>query len=197
MKVLDKISTCLTIHANMVLYAAIFVNPTIAMIAFLAAIEALQTAQATMKTGPSDRKAVRDAALDVLDPMIESLKNYVNDLAEGDMIKLTRSGFPISKEPTPSGLTPKMVILSVMPGPVSGSLVIDCVAVPGVKQYYLSYSIADANGMPTTWSQDLLYNKKKMDLGGLAPRVLVWVKTRALANKVLGPYSDPAPGSTI
>jgi hypothetical protein len=197
MKVLEKISKCTGIHANMVLFAAIFVNPPVAMAVFKDAIDALQAAQSAMSQGGQDRKAIRDAALAVIDPIIEELKNYVNDLAKGDMIILTRSAFPLNKERVPSGLTPKMVILSVVPGPVAGSLTVDCAAIKGVKQYYLSYAIADENGFPTQWSQELLYSRKKMELGGLPPRTLVWIRTRALAGQSLGAWSDPAPGSTI
>jgi len=197
MPVLAKISKCRSIHTNLVLYAAIFTAPPFTMVIFLAAIDALDAAQAAMSQGGQDRTAVRNAAEAALNGMITQLKNYVNDVADGDVVKLTRSGFSLNKERQPSGLTPQMVITSVKPGPVSGSLDIVCQSVKDAKMYYLSYSEADNAGNPGTWTADVQFTKSKMLLGGLNPRKLYWVRVRALANQSLGAYSNPVAGSTV
>jgi hypothetical protein len=80
--------------------------------------------------------------------------DYVQSISEGDAAVITTAGLPVKNGPTPTGILPPPVGLSVDLNGISGVMVIRWQSVSGAKSYMLE--CADVvNGVTGAWS--LLY----------------------------------------
>ena len=76
----------------------------------------------------------------VLENKLAHLGNYVNSIAEGDLVKLDSSGFPLSKIPTPVGILPAPVSFKINEGENPGEIYFDITTVKKAKGYIVIYA---------------------------------------------------------
>ena len=82
---------------------------------------------------------------------ISNLGNYVNSVANGDLVKLDSSGFPLSKLPEPVGILPHPDYIHVIDGENHGELAVEISNVPKASGYIVLYSEVPAPADFKNW----------------------------------------------
>lgn len=143
-----------------------FKNPVPKLTVVQAALQAYLDALAKCPQGTKQDIAIKNNKKALLESELSHLGNYVNSIAEGNLVILDGSGFPISKPHAPIGLltAPEYLILS--PGPNPGEVIMDIAIVPKARGYvglYASYPPPEDN---TQW-HSILFTKSKGTVSGL------------------------------
>ena len=102
-------------------------------------IAAYSTALVKAKDGSKEDTANKNACRLTLETALFKLGNYVNLVAEHDVVKLDSSGFPVSKLPEPIGIL-EAPTLTVHYGNNPGELIIEISVVPKASGYIVLYS---------------------------------------------------------
>lgn len=134
--------------------------PTLAVVqtAQTAYTEALGKAQYGGRTDKADKNAKKKTLISLL----RELCDYVNDVAKGDEVILSTSGYSLSKNPQPQVLgTPE---LKVVHG-VSGELISSTRAVPGCRVYRHQFT---TDAAATLW-HEIVSSKATCKIAGLVP----------------------------
>jgi hypothetical protein len=133
------------------------------------AIDTFSASLAKAKYGGRDDKAEKGADKKHLINLLRELCNYINGIAQGNLLILSSCGCPLSKEPQPIILgTPQ---LKVKLG-ISGQLVASSKAVKGAVAYKYMYTANAAGGM---WSE-AMSTKATYKINGLVPGTLYSVQ---------------------
>lgn len=162
-------------------------SPTLAV--FQAAISDYSDALAAAALGGKNNIVIKNARKADLISVLISLALDIMKTANGSLIMLTSSAFPLSKDRTPSGPMGNPQILSLEDGPVSGSLTVAISKVTGAKTYGYEYTL-DPLTDNSQWSSEI-DNLVKHTFSSLEVGKKYWVRVVAYGNNEQEGYSDP------
>ncbi len=147
-----------------------FPTPSPTLPVFLTAIEDYSNALVKAKDGTKQDTADKNAKRKILEGMMADLGNYVNTIADGDLVKLEGSGFPLSKVPAPVGVLEQPSIFRVGEGIDPGTVKIEIGLVPRATGYIVLYyevrSDGTVPGSDAEW-QSKLFSKTTGLITGL------------------------------
>jgi hypothetical protein len=188
----DLIITSLTGNAN-------FPEPWAATVPTLVQLQtdqaSYQSALNAIAAGDRRRVADRDAGRQKLTAGLVSLAYYLQTLANGDATKLSTTGFtprksgqrvlaPLSLQ-APDGTRLERSILS-------GQIVIKARSVNKAASYDVQIATADPT-VEANWSDAGSYTScRRIELGGLTPGKIYWVRLRALGVSGPGAWTPAA-----
>lgn len=170
-----------------------FPNPSPSMAEFHAAYLELKAANlAALDRG---RKALirRDSAVERMDLYLTRLAGYVNSACLGDILKLMNSGFQLVKRGSPISSLDSPKAVTVRPTVFPGQVKLRWQRVPGAIMYVVERATS-AYGQPEQWERVDETSRPQYVLHGMASRVPLRFRVRALGTKVKGPYSAEAFG---
>ncbi len=156
-------------------------------------IAAYSAALVKAKDGSKEDTANKNACRLTLETALFTLGNYVNLVAENDVVKLESSGFPLSKLPEPIGIL-EAPHLTVSYGKNPGELIIEISVVPKASGYIVLYSPLPAPADNNEW-YEIVFSGTRGTLTRLKSETKYVIKVAAIsteANK-MGVYnfSDP------
>jgi hypothetical protein len=147
------------------------------------------TALAAAAQGGKTNVAIKNARKKDLINVLVSLALDIMKLSDGDLVMLTSSGFPLSKDKTPVGPMDTPQILKLEDGPVSGSLKATIGSVKGAKIYGYEYTqdpLTDAS----EWDSEVDSQVKHV-IFDLETGKKYWVRVVAYGKGEQESYSDP------
>jgi hypothetical protein len=124
-----------------------FPTPSPTLTVFLAAIEDYSTALVKAKDGTKQDTADKNAKRKILEEMLADLGNYVNITADGDLVKLEGSGFPLTKIPEPVGILEQPKSFKVTDGIEPGSVTVENSVVAKATGYIVLYYEVKTDGI--------------------------------------------------
>jgi len=136
-----------------------FSSPTISLSDLQAAIAAYSSALIQAADGSKADTATKNACRITLENDLSTLGNYVNLMAEGDLVKLQSSGFPLTKLPVPIGIL-EAPVLTVHYGENAGEMGIDISPIPKASGYIVLYAPTPAPADNNDWNSKLLSSTK-------------------------------------
>jgi len=166
--------------------------------AFQLAITDYSSALVTAKDGTKQDTAKKNAKRKILEGMLAENGNYVNLIANGDLVKLEGSGYPLTKVPAPVGILEQPSYFKVMDGIDPGSVKIENSPVAKSTGYIvLFYEIKDGVPPPASDSewQKCIFSKTTGLITGLKSGSKYMFKSAATspeANKMsLYNFTEP------
>ncbi len=170
-----------------------FTDPQPPLITIQEYIAAYSSALVKAKDGSKEDTANKNACRLTLETALFTLGNYVNLVAEHDVVKLESSGFPVSKLPEPIGIL-EAPTLTVHYGNNPGELIIEISVVPKASGYIVLYSTLPAPADNNEW-YEIVFSGTRGTLTRLKSETKYVIKAAAIsteANK-MGVYnfSDP------
>ncbi|UOA09097.1 hypothetical protein [Methylobacter sp. S3L5C] len=136
-----------------------FTDPQPPLITIQEYIAAYSAALVKAKDGSKQDTANKNACRLTLETSLFTLGNYVNLLAEHDVVKLDSSGFPLSKLPEPIGIL-DAPNLTVYYGNNPGEIIIEISVVPKASGYIVLYSPLPAPAENAEWYEKLFSSTK-------------------------------------
>lgn len=154
-----------------------------------------QTAYLAAKSGAADgdktKIALRTSLRAALTADLKKLAQFIELKANGDVTMLESTGYELSKVPTPAGSDPLPAPqdLRVLKGELPGVLIARCKSVKGAASYETHICATDP-GVPANWSQTAISKGcRRIDLEGLTPGTLYYVRVRAINQNGPGAWS--------
>jgi hypothetical protein len=190
-------------ETSLVIYKRMFGNPdfpspTPSMAELQIAINDYSDALIKSKDGTRHDTAEKNVKRNILVKCLADLGNYVNMVADGDIVKLDGSGFPLSKVPEHIGILPAPDFLNITEHPNSGYLNVEIAKVKRARGYIVLYfeKSADAT-VPennSEWHSKLLSKRTGIIAGLVSGKKYVFkaAATSPEANK-RGIYSFTSP----
>lgn len=167
-------------------------NPTLASLGTL--ITTASTKIATYNsalTAADTALADRDAAILALKAALTQEAAYVENVANGDAVKIESAGMGVRGLATPVGPLPQVMSLIVAPGANEGHLDVSWDPVYGAAAYEV-HTCADPMA-PGNWTYKLTAAKSNADMNTFTSGARIWTRVRAIgADNAPGPWSDPA-----
>ena len=189
----DRIAQALTIKTAMTGNAN-FTTPNPTLSAYNTAITAAQTKVAaynTAKAAAETALADRDAALATMDGLTTQLGDYVQNITNGDKIKIESAGMDTRADAAPVTMT-QVLDLVLSEGDDSGTLDIVWKPVKGARSYEIWLNTTNPD-TEASWALKQTSSKSSDQLTGLTSGVKAWARVRAIGgNNQKGPFSDPA-----
>ena len=180
----EKVSTILEHLKNNPAYP----SPTPTLAAVQTAFEAFKVATAEAAQGGVQNTAARDARRAELVALLRQLSSYVNGTANGDLVKLLSSGFPVQK-PTRAPIGPLAAPAApvVTQGAVSGTITAAAPPVYGASSYNWSVALQSA---PTVDVQTAQTTGARAEFSGLTPGQVYLVSLNAVGAAGVSDWSD-------
>jgi len=166
--------------------------------ALKSAISDYSTALVKCKDGTKQDTAIKNAKRKILEGMLADNGNYINLIADGDLVMLEGSGYPISKVPEPIGILEQPKSFKVTDGIDPGSVSIENSIVEKSTGYIVLYYEIKAGAAPpvndSEW-QSKLFSKTTGLITGLKSGSKYMFKAAATspeANKIsLYNFTEP------
>ena len=147
-------------------------------------------ALAAAAMGGKNNVVVKNARKADLIKALVSMALDIMKICDGDIIMLTSSAFPLSKDKTPVGQLADPQILSVEDGAISGSLAVTLTAaVKGANTYGYEYT-QDPMTDNSQWDSDI-ENAIKHTINDLEAGKKYWVRAVAYGSYGQETYSEP------
>lgn len=127
-----------------------FPTPPVLMPAYKSAIDEYSDALIKSKDGTKQDTAIKNAKREILLGMITENGNYVNLIANGDLVKLEGSGYPLTKVPEPIGILEKPVSFAVTDGDNPGIVNIEIALVSRATGYIVAFCLVPDDGVLPT-----------------------------------------------
>lgn len=171
-------------------------SPTLAVIQ--ASYKAFIDALAKAKEGSKQDTANKNEKRSELEVNLSNLGNYVNAVANGNIVKLDGSGFPISKLPENIGILPAPDYIHVTDGDNHGELNVEICPVAKALSYTVLYAESPAPENDMDW-YNKTFSKSKGTIVGLARGKKYIVKVAATSSEAnkLGYYNFSQPVERI
>ncbi len=170
-----------------------FTDPQPPLITIQEYIAAYSSALVKAKDGSKEDTANKNACRLTLETALFTLGNYVNLVAENDVVKLESSGFPLSKLPEPIGIL-EAPTLTVHYGNNPGELIIEISVVPKASGYIVLYSTLPAPADNNEW-YETVFSGTRGTLSNLKSETKYVIKAAAISSEAnkMGMYnfSDP------
>ena len=156
-----------------------FPNPVPDMPTFVDTLNLYDEALTAAKGGSHNAVAAKNALKQTLVSMLRSLGTYVNSVCNGNVEKLTTSGFRLSKDREPVHIV-EPVITAVMQGLNAGSIVVKLQPVKGAISYL--YEMApDPINEQTEWTT-VADSRVKFEFTGLEQGKKYWFRVAAVGS---------------
>jgi len=136
----------------------------------LIGINEYSTALVNSKDGTKQDTAIKNAKREVLEGMLAMNGNYVNLVADGDLVKLEGSGYPLTKLPEPVGILDQPKSFKVSDGLDPGSVSIEIGVVEKATGYIVLYYEVKTDGSeppPNSLWQSKAFSKTSGLIAGL------------------------------
>lgn len=137
----------------------------------------------------------RDASRDRINSMLKPLALYLELMADGDMVKLKSTGFPLRQDAvrkTSGGPLPAPADLRVKHGLVSGSLDIHVAKLAGAHSYAVQISsLVDPHDESGWRHATVSSTAQHILLQGLTPLQNLWVRVCGVDANGNGLWTDP------
>jgi hypothetical protein len=171
-----------------------FTTPTPTLVQVDDAREKLDLAIMEAASGDHAKVQARVLAEAELDDIIVRLSQYVNTVANGDVMKILSSGFELRKPSEPIGPLPAPTGLEARTGAQPGEVDLRWDPVEGAYMYLVFVNTTDPD-VEAEWKQLDHSAQASYDATGLEPAKHIWFRVNALgAFKGASPFSDPAKG---
>jgi hypothetical protein len=170
-----------------------FPNPTPSLASLGATIATLVAKQAARdKAAEAAKVATADlhAAERAFDLAVSQLGAYAEGAVGADVAKLEAAGFPLRKAPEPIIVLDRVTDLKVTSNSYSGVLLARWKPLRGAGTYEVQLCadpVVEAN-----WRSIKPSTSSSTRIEDLAPGRKMWVRVRAVAKKLVGPWSQPA-----
>lgn len=166
-----------------------FPQPTPALASVQLSLKTFLEDLAEAKDGGRAKTAEKNASREVLLDQLRNLALYVQITSKGDLAVLLSSGFESVKAPTPAGVLPAPVQVSLTQGELSGSLLLRGSPVRNAGSYegQLTTKIAD----PESWEPAGKNTAARTTIDGLSPGTQYWGRLRAIGSEGPGAWSEP------
>ena len=183
------------IHEKMVANAATFTALPIAMPAFLAIIQAWDTALGEAGKGGTDRTTIKNNARAALEAALYKLGTYVNLVADGDKATIDLSGFDsydTARTQSGGGVTFVPQNARWEDGTVSGAAVFRWKGDGKGSVYEVQTCTGDPN-VEANWTYRGSFSGGRAELDGFTPGNIIWGRVRKIGTGgEVGGWSDPA-----
>ena len=136
-----------------------FSSPSPSLSDLQAAIDAYSNALIQTQSGSKADTATKNACRLTLEHDLSTLGTYVNLIADGDMLKLQSSDFPLSKLPEPIGIL-EAPVLTVHYGENAGEMVIEISSIAKASGYIVLYAPTPAPADNNDWNSKVLSSTK-------------------------------------
>lgn len=153
------------------------------------AINNYSDALAAAAQGGRNNVVVKNARKADLIKVLTSMALDIMKIADGDIIMLTSSAFPLSKDRIPLGPMENPQILKLEDGPVSGSLKVTIGKVKGSMNYGYEYTL-DPLTDASVWESEI-DSSIKHTIADLEAGKKYWVRVVAYGRNGQETYSDP------
>ena len=188
----DKIPFGNNIKTNITTNVAVFATPNPTMTAYGTVITTLTTKNATVVSLRSQLVAAmndRDVAEKAFDASTTQLAAYVENIANGDPVKIAQAGMSVKAASAPLGVPSQVQNLTLTAGDNAGE--VDLQWDPNGSRNFEIQSSADPV-TATSWVNQPSTTKSKTTLAGFTSGSRIWVRVRATGAGGKGPWSDPA-----
>ena len=159
-----------------------FPSPTPAISSVGASLKAFKAAIEKSTEGTKQDTAYTNEKRRELNSKLSNLGGYVNIVANGDLLKLDSSGFPVSKPPAPIGILPPPDYIHVADGENHGELAIKISHVPKASGYIVFYSEVPGPANFNDWHSKT-FSKTKGILVGLKSATKYVFKAAAMSSE--------------
>lgn len=163
-----------------------FPFPPVTMADLQIAIDKFSTALIKSKDGTKKDTADKNAKRKILEDMLGEIGNYINFTANGDLVMLEGTGFPLAKVKAPVGILPQPKSFKVSDGFDPGAVKVEISFVEKAKGYIVLYYEAKTSGrIPANDSewQSKLFSKTKGIITGLKSGSKYVFKTAATSAR--------------
>ena len=174
----EEIVNAMTGNAN-------FPTPSPALADVQTAIDNLRTAYQAALDKSFSAKAVQRTRNQELTLLLRPLRDYVNEVANGDEDIVLSSGFEASKLPEPIGKLPQVVLRSVIGGNGDGTISLRWTAIYGAKNYILEMSTDGVSFKPVAYPTKASHTEKNLTIGAF-----YFFRVAANGAAGIGPFSD-------
>ena len=167
-------------------------NPTLAATTTLkntagTKLAAYNSALAAVDTALSDR----DAAFDNLRAALTQLAAYVDNIANGDRVKIESAGMPVRNDPDPISELAPVENLTLDFTEFEGAVHASWDQVRGAGAYEIQASVDPVT--PTSWAFKDISTTITTVLKDFTSGTRMWIRVRAVSlGSERGPWSDPA-----
>ena len=169
-------------------------NPSPSLEVVAAIAHDFQQALEAAHHGAPAQTAVKNQQRALLNKTLHDLGNYVNSVADGDLVALESSGFPLSKPPSPVGVLPAPRDLQLGDGGV-GAISVSFQPVPGARAYLIQRAEGELPQDASGWTETL-ETKSRFTQRGLTSGVRYWFRVAAIGTGSTQaqtyPFSDAA-----
>lgn len=145
------------------------------------------------KRGSPYDTATKNEARKKLEASLAELAFYVNKVAEGNLVTMLSSGFPVSRYRN-SVLSPEIVRnLIVTDGRHKGEMVFSFDKLPSILFYEYRYSSEKDEHGEVNWGEELILTTKSRNnlIKPVIPGETYYLSVRATNSKGAGDWSDP------
>ena len=163
--------------------AGVFVTPSPPLADIQSAKDNLSKAYNAALDGGRTAKAEQRTANENLNDLLRPLRDYVNEVANGDEDIVLLSGFEASKIPAPIGEMPAVVINSGKGGDGDGSITLRWTTVYGAKNYVVEESTDGVLFKPVAYP-----SKARVTITDLTIGSFYWYKVAANGAAGLGAF---------
>jgi len=193
MSVTDLIAHARKVVAGMTGNAT-YTTPAPTLAAITTATDELEAAQTAASDGGKELTAIMNARRDVLIDLLRQLCDYVNNVADGDEVKVLSSGFDINKLPQPIGTLPAPLKLEQVMGKKVKGLKVRWGRVYGSRTYLVQRA-PYTPGLPYPTDEDYrdvaTVTKARIEMEGLRPGTTYLVRTAAIGTAGRSDFSSP------
>ena len=172
---------------------ATFATPNPTLTAVTTAINNLSAATADLV---SARKTVEVKATAVelaeaaLNSILTQLGNYVENISNGDEVKILSAGMDVRKDASATGSLPdKVASVNATIGDSAGEIVLSWDKVSGAKSYVVETALSSMD--PMEWKHMLVSTRSKAEVGTLKSGSSYHIRVAAVGSVGQGPWSDP------
>jgi hypothetical protein len=185
------VTTARAVHTH--LYAQpVFATPPVTAVALLAAITALEDAQAAMAQGGTAATALKNQKRTILVGVMEELADYVDRTAGGDLAVLLSSGFEARSTTQTHSPLATPAIRNVANG-TSGELLVTVDAILNARSYEAEAAVIGPDGTPLEWRfRGIATGARNISVAGLAAGTVYLVRVRAVGGSTgFSDWSNP------
>lgn len=175
-----------------------FPTPPVDLVDLRTAITEYSAALVKAKDGTKQDTAIKNAKREVLEGMLAENGNYVNLVANSDLVKLEGSGYPLTKLPEPVGILDQPKSFKVSDGPDPGAVSVEIGVVERAEGYIVLYYEVKQDGSeppPDAQWQSKTFSKASGLITGLQSGKKYMFKSAATspeANKIsLYNFTEP------
>ena len=162
-----------------------FTDPTPKISAVDAVLTSYKTALLEASSKDRNKIALKRELRTQLNDLLQQLGVYVNNIANGDVVKILSAGYNVSKEPEPRHITvPEAPV--VKPGNNPGTIVCKIKKVKNAKSY--AYLLADAQIKDAVW-MNFVSTRTSFTFTNLEPGKQYLVKVAAIGSNGQIEYS--------